>query len=113
MGATGYTPISFASADEFLALGDYAGSACVIADVTVRGSTGVELAQTLQQRGDRLPVILVTAHDTDEVRAAARRCGAAAYFRKPVDDQALVDSIEWALSARRVVVDKSSKDNVL
>lgn len=101
MKSFGYAPVTFSSVDEFLAVPTMAHSACVIADVTMRGGTGVELAQALQQRGDRLPVILVTAHDTEEVRAAAQRCGASAYFRKPVDDQALVDSIEWALSAQR------------
>jgi FixJ family two-component response regulator len=28
----------------------------------------------------------------------AQRVGAAAYFRKPVDDQALLDAVAWALS---------------
>ena len=102
MKSFGYTPVAFATVDEFLALPTLAASSCVIADVTMRGGTGVALAQALQQRGDGLPVILVTAHDTDEVRAAAKRCGVSAYFRKPVDDQALVDSIEWALSTRRL-----------
>jgi FixJ family two-component response regulator len=31
----------------------------------------------------------------------ARKLGAAGYFRKPVDDQALLDAIEWALSGER------------
>jgi CheY-like chemotaxis protein len=42
-------------------------------------------------------VILVTAYDTPETRDLARQVGVAAYFRKPVDDQALLDAIAWAL----------------
>lgn len=31
------------------------------------------------------------------MRIAAKQAGAAAMFRKPVDGQALIDAIEWAL----------------
>jgi DNA-binding NarL/FixJ family response regulator len=31
-------------------------------------------------------------------RDLAQRFGAAGYFRKPVDDQALLDAISWALN---------------
>jgi FixJ family two-component response regulator len=101
MRSLGYTPVSFSGVDEFLRAPQLASSACVIADVTMRGGSGTTLALALKARGEPLPVILVTANDSDEVRAEARRCGASAYFRKPVDDQALVDAIEWALSAQR------------
>jgi FixJ family two-component response regulator len=42
-------------------------------------------------------VIFVTAHDTEENRAAAKRARAVAFFRKPVDGQALLDAIIWAV----------------
>jgi FixJ family two-component response regulator len=100
MRSFGYRPACFHSVDEFLQVQVLASSSCVIADVTMPGRSGVELAETLRRRGNNVPVILVTAHDTEEVRVAAKHCGATAYFRKPVDDQALKDSIEWALSAK-------------
>jgi FixJ family two-component response regulator len=83
--------------DAFLAESSLARPACIIADVTLRGASGVALPQALAERGHRLPVILISASDADDSRAAARRCGASAFLRKPVDDQALVDSIEWVL----------------
>jgi FixJ family two-component response regulator len=91
--------LAFSRADAFLAEPILHWPACVIADVTMAGGSGLALAQALKDRGDHMPVILVTAHDTEETRTAARRCGASAYFRKPVDDQALLDAIEWALGA--------------
>ena len=45
-------------------------------------------------------VILVTAHDTADMIEAAQRSGAVAYFRKPIDDQALLDAIAWSLDHR-------------
>jgi DNA-binding NarL/FixJ family response regulator len=47
-----------------------------------------------------VPVIFVTAHDTPETRCRAQSAGAAGYFRKPVDDQALLDAIAWAISGK-------------
>ncbi|MCA9417951.1 MAG: DNA-binding response regulator, partial [Candidatus Omnitrophica bacterium] len=44
------------------------------------------------------PFIFITAYDTEEARCQAKRQGAVAYFRKPVDGQALLDAINWALS---------------
>ena len=99
MRSCGYSPVSFASVDDFLASPRTGGPACVIADVTMRGSTGMAVAKSLADQGGRLPVILITASDSEDMRAEARRVGASAYLRKPVDDQALVDSIEWALQS--------------
>jgi FixJ family two-component response regulator len=98
LGALGYQAVLAADARACLAATGAQPVSCVIADVTIPGGSGIALAEALRQRGDRVPVILVTAHDSDETRAEARRVGAAAYLRKPVDAQALVDAIEWALS---------------
>jgi FixJ family two-component response regulator len=97
----GYAPVEFPSVDEFLTFPPSLPG-CVVADVTMRGRQGTELPLELRRRGVELPVILVTAHDRDDIRAEAKRCGASAYLRKPVDEQALVDAIEWALSAKSV-----------
>jgi FixJ family two-component response regulator len=61
---------------------------------------GLELPVLLGRAGHILPVIFVTAHDSPETRDLAQRFGAAGYFRKPVDDQALLDAVAWALNSR-------------
>jgi len=43
-------------------------------------------------------LIFLTVFDTEDMRHQARKAGAIAYFRKPVDDQALLDAIWYALS---------------
>jgi FixJ family two-component response regulator len=45
-----------------------------------------------------VPVIIITGHDSDETRNRALNGMPVAYLRKPVDDQALLDAIELALS---------------
>ena len=71
--------------------------ACVVADALLPGGKGIDLPRRLHQSGRDLPVILMTVEDNGRVRAAARSAGAVACFRKPVDAQALIDAIEWAL----------------
>jgi FixJ family two-component response regulator len=90
-------PRTFASVEEFLRADCTDENACVISDVRMPGITGLDLPGLLSKAGRRLPVIFTTAHDTDETREVAQRAGASAYFRKPVDDQALLDAIAWAL----------------
>jgi FixJ family two-component response regulator len=91
-------PQTFSSVEEFIGTQVSDENACLICDVAMPGTSGLELPTLLARAGRRLPVIFVTAHDTAETRAVAQRVGAAAYFRKPVDDQALLDAIAWALS---------------
>jgi FixJ family two-component response regulator len=47
----------------------HAPPARLLADVTMRGKSGVTLPHALAERGEHLPVILITAHDTEEMRA--------------------------------------------
>jgi FixJ family two-component response regulator len=73
--------------------------ACLISDIKMKGLSGLQLQQQLADRGIKLPVIFLTAFDSNEIRQQAKQAGAAGYFRKPVDDQALLDTIQWALSS--------------
>lgn len=89
---------TFASADEFLKAGTPSEGSCVITDVKMHGMTGPELQRKVRESGAHVSFIFVTAYDTEEVRSQAKKDGAVAYFRKPVDDQALLDAIGWAMS---------------
>jgi FixJ family two-component response regulator len=94
-------PRTFASVEEFMQADFSDENACVISDVQFPGTSGLELPVLLGRAGRRLPVIFVTAQDTPETRDLAQRFGAAGYFRKPVDDQALLDAIAWAIRSQR------------
>lgn len=72
---------------------------CLIADIKMKGLGGIELQQQLAQRGIKIPIIFLTAVESSGIRRQAKQAGAAGFFRKPVDDQALLDTIQWALSS--------------
>jgi FixJ family two-component response regulator len=96
--SAGIKAITFESAEAFLASDICKRNACVVADFKVPEIGGLTLQQRLRKKGVRIPVIFLTAFDSGEDREQAFSVGAAGFFRKPVDDQALLDSISWALS---------------
>jgi len=91
------TPHAFASVKDFLDAATPDAGACVVCDVRMPGQSGLELPGLLTRAGRSVPVIFVTAHDTEDARQSARQAGAAGFFTKPVDDQALLDAIAWAM----------------
>ena len=96
--SAGMKAIAFESAEAFLASDIRERDTCVITDFKMPGIGGLALQQRLKEKGVRIPVIFLTAFDSKEDRRRAFRSGAVGFFRKPVDDQALLDSIRWALS---------------
>jgi len=74
-------------------------NSCLISDMKLKGLSGLELQQQLTKRGIKIPVIFITAFDSKEIRQQAKEAGAAGYLQKPVDDQALLDTIHWAISS--------------
>jgi FixJ family two-component response regulator len=101
MTSAGFDSKGFASVDEFLAGASLKAKGCIVADMTMLGMSSLNLRQLLKAAGSALPVIFVTAQDTEEVRTAARATGAAGFFRKPVDTQALLDAIQWTFDNPR------------
>jgi len=92
---------AFRSAEEFLEAASLGDDSCIILDMRMPGLTGVDLQKKLAARKIKIPVIVVSAYDDAAMRDLARDLGAVACFRKPVDDQALLDAILWTLGEKR------------
>ncbi|MGO9434198.1 MAG: response regulator transcription factor [Terracidiphilus sp.] len=97
MKAAGFSPRTFASAEEFLACDDCDDTACLILDVRLPGMSGIELQKQLSKTDRRLPIVFVTAHGDDSLRDSLMRAGAAAFLYKPVRSDALLKEIRRAL----------------
>lgn len=93
--AAGLVPRPYASAERFLEEVSDSPHACIVLDITMPHMTGPEVQVRLNDRGVALPVITVSARDDEETRAWARSLGARMFLRKPIDDQALLDAINW------------------
>jgi len=91
---------TFSSAEEFLSSPKQKENACIIIDIRMPGLTGFDLLERLVTERIGIPVIAISAHDDAETREHARELGAVVFFRKPVDDQALLDAIWWAIERK-------------
>jgi FixJ family two-component response regulator len=89
---------TFSSAEEFLCNPRQGQDACILIDIQMPGLTGFDLQKRLLLQGIRIPVIAISACDDVRIREQARKLGAVGLFRKPVDDQALLDAIWWAIA---------------
>jgi FixJ family two-component response regulator len=99
--SAGMAYAAFSSAEQFLAKVDPQQGGCVLLDITMPRLTGLELQKELKKRGFNLPVIAISARDDADTSRLARELGARFFFRKPVDDQALIDAIHWVLESDR------------
>lgn len=89
----GFECSAFDSAEALLAQEPQASAACIVSDLRLPAMSGLELLDRLRLRGDRTPLVLVTAHDVPGLRDEALRMGAAAYLAKPFRGTALLDAI--------------------
>ena len=99
MRSAGLQSQAFASAEEFLAEADSDMKGCILLDITMPRLTGFQLQTELNTRRIDLPVIAISARDDADTRRLALELGAKFFLRKPVDDQALLDTIHWVLTS--------------
>ena len=98
--SVGFAVSTFASAEEFLNSGHCGNADCLILDVCMPGMGGIELQRQLVVGRHDVPVIFITAHEDDGMRAQALKGGAEAFLIKPFSEESLLGAIEAALSPR-------------
>jgi FixJ family two-component response regulator len=96
----GFDSALFDSAEAFENCDDFDAAICIILDVQLNGVSGIEVRYRLIDAGISLPVIYITANDSDAVRAAAVASGCIAYLTKPFSAQSLIEPIARVAAAR-------------
>ena len=80
------------------------GVDAVITDFAMPGMDGVQLVQTIRDRDETIPVILLTAHGSERVAVQAMKSGAYDYMAKPFDGDEFTLVVGRALEARSLRV---------
>jgi FixJ family two-component response regulator len=96
--ADGLSARCFGSAEEFLGSGIQHKAACIIADISMPGMSGLELQAKLKTQDCRVPIIFITAHGDSKMRMQAMCEGAVEFLTKPFDDEVLLESVRAALN---------------
>jgi FixJ family two-component response regulator len=107
----------YASALAFLDAFNPERPGCLVLDVRMAEMSGLALQERLNALGARIPVIVLTGHGDVPMAVQAMKGGAVDFLQKPYREQALLDSINAALSmdaaARRSQATAASFDQCL
>ena len=108
----GWTPETFASAQDFLSRPRADVPSCLILDVTLPGLSGLELQQQLAERVD-MPIIFITGHGDVPMSVRAMKAGAIEFLTKPFENEVLLEAIRHAIERSRVALRQESAMRVL
>ena len=97
----GWAVRTFASAEDFLQQDLDGVHACLVVDVHLGRMSGLELHATLGSHAGAMPIILTSGVDDMNMERQALSLGAIAFFRKPFEASALLDSVRQGLAVGR------------
>lgn len=95
--SAGFEAKPCASAEAFLLEVASGTAACALVDISDAGLRDATLRARLTVLALHLPIIALSCRDDPQAQRTARELGARAFFRKPVDAAALLDSIHWVM----------------
>jgi FixJ family two-component response regulator len=99
--SAGHEAKTFASALEFLesSLPDAPG--CLVLDIKMPKLSGLELQDSLAEKGISFPIVFITGHGTVPASVKALKAGAMDFLQKPFKDRELLDAVSLGLERHR------------
>lgn len=91
--SAGMRSTSFSSILELLEADILNDPGCLVLDVRMPGSSGLDLQHRLAQSGNRKPIVFLTGHGDIPMTVQAMKAGAVDFLTKPVRDQTLLDAV--------------------
>ena len=108
----GYVVHQAAAGEEAVALAGTAQPDLVLVDIRLPGISGIEAARRIQQKAN-VPVIFLSATDSEELMHRAIALGSICYLVKPITIAQLVPAIENALARSRDISKLRSSEEYL
>lgn len=97
MQSAGFEAAPFSSTKALLDTNALDQPGCLILDVRMPGSSGLDLQRHLTTSGNPKPIIFLTAHGDIPMTVQAMKAGAVDFLTKPVRDQTLLDAVNAAI----------------
>jgi FixJ family two-component response regulator len=88
---------SYPSADEFLRAFSPRGPGCLVFDVRMPGTSGLDLHESLVRLGVQMPVLFITAFADVPMAVRAMKSGAVEFIEKPFNRHTLLEKIQRAI----------------
>jgi RNA polymerase sigma factor (sigma-70 family) len=97
MVSVGLAAKTFASAQEYLEHFDPEWPGCLVLDIRLKGMSGLDLQDRLDQEPLHPPIIIITGHGDVPMAVRAVKAGAVDFIQKPFNDQVLLDAVHRAI----------------
>ena len=101
--SVGVRTVPFADPNAFLADFDENAIGCIVFDMRLPTTSGLELLRKLRQRGAKIPVIMISAYASVQDAVTAMRSGACDFFKKPPNDEKILSSIQQSITDHRSI----------
>src|SRR5882724_10974317 len=92
---------TYGSPDEFLKSDGLDSPGCIVLDIRLPGTNGLDFQEGLAGLGIHLPVILMTGHGDIPMSVRAMKAGAVDFLPKPFRDQDMIDAVTTAIERDR------------
>jgi FixJ family two-component response regulator len=99
--SVGLRVMTFSSPQAFLACDRPDVPGCLVLDVRLPNTSGLEFQNALTKAGIYLPVIFVTGHGDIPMSVTAMKSGAIDFLTKPFREQSLIDAINAGIEKDR------------
>ena len=109
----GFVVETFDSAQAFLKHEPHDGPACLLLDIRMPGTSGIELQEQLAEAGVQIPIIFITGHGNIPMSVKAMKAGAVDFIEKPFEDQKLIDAIHAAIAQNKQFITEQAEINEL
>ena len=93
MKSVGLAVKTFTSSEDFLNHGSKDVPCCIVLDIRMPGTSGLELQEKLVKSGSTIPIIFISVREDIQAREQGLRAGAIAFLQKPFEDQKLLDAV--------------------
>jgi FixJ family two-component response regulator len=108
LASVGLQAVAFGSAAEFLEFEKPDSPACLVLDLELPDTSGLELQRELAA-GDGPPIVFITGHGDIPSSVRAMKAGAIEFLPKPFSEQELLQAIDAAIAVDREARQKRSE----
>jgi FixJ family two-component response regulator len=107
--SAGWRPETFACARDFLSCPPVPVPSCLILDVALPDVNGLDLQKHVAVDRMDMPIIFISAYGDVRMTVQAMKAGAVEFLTKPIDGDALLGAVQYAIGRSHAALDHEAE----